>query len=350
MHSSADPQPRAVIDPAKLDKRLDRLATIEAQVEGARDGFKRLRRSGNLRIRIEFAMRSDPAEPNGDPADRLLPPRNERPPATRLVSPRGIALKLYLTALFVAQSRSPGTLPGNKLPLADADRPVSWIDLVATTSERHSGIVYYGQREKKLRQLHDALRRLSSPEVQLVQLPNMQRAPTGKYEDFLLMHEGGAPPGGDDNQLYRAPSADSKTMYLPDGLFLNGWIHVLDDSELAFVLMLACLRSRFDKMPVFATSETRLLQFGLGRDAYESHRTLSHLGIVRVHAGPHPGRRLGKAGRYLKSDPPKLHRFELLNDGFGEPAVPTARQVLTQLRHQAQRGHAGHAGYDVPAG
>ncbi len=45
-------------------------------------------------------------------------------------------------------------------------------------------------------------------------------------------------------------------------------------------------------------------------------------------AGTHLGRRLGKAGCYLKTDPPKLHRFELLNEGFGEPARPAAREVL----------------------
>jgi hypothetical protein len=209
---------------------------------------------------------------------------------------------------------------------------VSWTDLIATTAERHSGRVYSGQRVKKLRQVHDALRRLSAPEVQLVRLPNFQRTATGKYESFLLMHEGGAPVGGGDNQLYTVPAAQSKTLYLPGGLFLNGWIHVLEDSELAFLLMLSCLRSRFDRMPVFATSEVRLLQFGLGRDAYESYRILSRLGMVSVKAGPHPGRRRGKAGRYLKSDPPKLYRFELLNDGFDEPAIPVMRQVMARLR------------------
>jgi hypothetical protein len=334
MLSSAD-QPRAVIEPARLARRLDRLAKIEGQVVRACESFERIRTPRNLRARVEFAMRSDPAEPNGSLADRLLPPRNERPPATRLVSPRGIALRLYLTALFIAQSRPPGAVPGNKLPLADTDAPVSWTDLIATTAERHSGRVYSGQREKKLRQVHDALRRLSSPELQLVTLPNFQHAPTGKYEGFLLMHEGGTPVGGYDNQPYTVPAAESRTMYLPGGLFLNGWIHVLEDSELAFLLMLACLRSRSDKTPVFATSEDRLLRFGLGRDAYESHRVLSHLGIVRVQAVPHPGRRLGKAGRYLKSDPPKLHRFDLLNDGFEEPAIPTMGQVIARLRYQA---------------
>lgn len=332
MSSSADP-PRAALGPLRSERRLARLARIEGQAKRAGDCFGRIRTPRHLRIRVEFALRSVPAEPNGDLTARLLPPRNSRPPATRLVSPRGIALKLYLTALFVAQSRSPGAMPGNKLPLADADAAVSWIDLIATTAERHSGRVYSGQREKKLRQVHDALRRLSSPEVQLVRLPNLQRPATGRYEGFLLLQEGGAPVGGGDNQLYTVPASESRTMYLPGGLFLNGWIHVLEDSELAFLLMLACLRSRTDTGPVFATSEVRLLRFGLGRDAYESHRLLSRLGLVRLHAGA-PGRRLGKTGRYLRSDPPKLHRFELRNDGFDEPAIPVARQVMRPPRAQ----------------
>ena len=176
-----------------LARRLDRLARIEAQAERACASFERIRSPRNLRIRVEFAMRSEPAEPNGDLTDRLLPPRRERPPATRLVSPRGIALRLYLTALFVAQSRPAGAVPGNTLPLADTDASVSWTDLIATPGERHSGRVYSGQREKKLRQVHDALRRLASPEFQLVRLPNLQRAVVGKYEGFLLMRECGAP-------------------------------------------------------------------------------------------------------------------------------------------------------------
>jgi hypothetical protein len=269
--------------------------------------------------------------PNGDPSGRLLPPRNDRPPATRLVSPRGIALKLYLTALFVAQSRSAGELPGNKLPLADPDAPVSWIDLVATTAERHR---YVGQREKKLRQVQDALRRLYNPRVQLVELPNFHSQPAGKYESFLLMREGGAPYGGGDNQLYTVPATEAHTMLLSGGLFLNAWIQVLEDSELGFLLMLACIR--VGSKPVFASSETRLLQFSLGRDAYEAHRILSELGIVKVQADPNRRSEGEKARRYTRSNPPKLHRFELLNDGFGKPAVPTMRHVLQQRHHETE--------------
>jgi hypothetical protein len=332
MRAPAD-LPPAVLGPARLARRLDRLGKIDGQVARAGEHFELIRTPRNLRIRVEFAMRTIPAAPNGDLADRLLPPRNERPPATRLVSPRGIALRLYLTALFVAQSRPSGTMPGNNLPLAAADAAVSWTDLIATPGVRHR---HHGQREKKLRQLHDALRRLSSPELQLVRLPNFERASTGRYEGFLLMHEGGAPADGDDNQPYTVPAAQATTLYLPPGLFRNGWIHVLEDSELAFLLMLACLRSRSGKKQVFATSQERLLQFGLGRDAYESHRVLSQLGLVRVHPGPHPGRRYGRAGRYLKRDPPKPHRFALLNEGFDEPALPITHEVMARLADGAR--------------
>jgi hypothetical protein len=320
MASSASPEPGALTQPVRLERRLDRLAKLEGQIQRASACFSKRRRPHHLRIRTEFAMRNEPAQPTGDLTDRLLPPRAERPAATKLVSPRGIALRLYLTALFVMQSRPPSTVPRNTLLLANSDAPVSWIDLLATTSESRR---YSSARQLKLRQLHDALRRLQSPEVQLVRLPNYQSQSVGRYEYFQLLHEAG------DSQPYSVPSDDSKTLYLPRGLFDNGWIHVLEDTELAFLLMLACLRSRSGNVPVFATSETRLLQFGLGRDAYDSHRLLSDFGLVKVHPGPHPGRRLGKAGRYLKSDPPKPHRFELLNDGFEEPAILTARQALS---------------------
>jgi hypothetical protein len=93
-----------------------------------------------------------------------------------------------------------------------------------------------------------------------------------------------------------------------------------------------CTLAVSTECPVFATSEVRLLQFGLGRDVCEPHCILSQLGVVREKAGPYPGRRRGKAGRYLKSVPPKLYRFELLNEGFEEPAMPITRQVMTRSR------------------
>jgi hypothetical protein len=325
-----DLHPFAVGERDRLEARLAKLARVENAVDKASLAFAQIRRPEQLRIRPGFTVRSEPAQAQGDLSDRLLPPRRERPPATRLTSPRGIALKVYLTALFVAQTRSPGERPGNKMPLADPDT-VSWIDLIATPAERGGTLTYSNVRHKKVRQLQDALLRLSQPEVQLVELPNFRSKPTGKYEGFLLMHEGGAPYEGGDNAPYTVPPEHGQMLLrVPPGLFLNGWIHVLEDSELAFLLMLTCLRARFSDKPVFAASEIRLLQFGLSRDAYQAHHMLNRLGLIDVEEDPNRHMEGGRAHGFTKDNPPKLHRFQLINDGFEQEAIPTMRRAIAR--------------------
>jgi hypothetical protein len=204
---------------------------MAAEADKATSKFTEIRTPEQFRVRPQFAVRVDPADALGDPSDRLLPPRRERPPAMRLTSPRGIALKAYLTALFVAQTRLPGERPGNTLPLGERDT-VSWIDLFATPAERGGVHTFSSVRDKKIRQLQDALRRMSEPDVQLVALPNANKA-TGKYEGFVLLDEGGAPHGDGTNDRYTVPTERGQMLLrLPAGLFRNGWIHVLEDSEL----------------------------------------------------------------------------------------------------------------------
>jgi hypothetical protein len=287
-----------------------------------------------LRIRPNFVIRDSPATAPGDPSDRLLPARHERPPATRLISPRGIALKVYLTTLFLAQTRSPGERPRNKLPFADPGQ-VSWIDLIATPAERGGVKTYSSVRDKKGRQLQEALRRLSDPGVQLVELPNFQKA-TGKYEGFLLMRESGAPYGGGDNTPYTVPTMNERTLRLPKGLLLNGWIHALEDSELAFLLMLACMRTLFRTQQVFIPGEARLLQFGLGRDAYQAHHMLNRVGLVEVEEDPKRHLEDGRATGYSEDSLPKLHRFQLLGKGFDQVAIPTMREAIERRLSTAQ--------------
>jgi hypothetical protein len=321
--------PLTAAERARLQARLVKLVKVEGDADKASLMFSKIRKPERLRIRPEFSIRPQPAEAPGELSDRLLPPRRERPPATRLMSPRGIALRVYLTALFVSQSRPPGKRPGNNMPLADTDPDtLSWIDLIATTAERGGVRTYSNVRDKNLRQLQDALRRMSSPDVQLVELPNFHKA-TGKYEGFLLMRESGAPYEGGDNVPYVVPPEQrGKLLWLPAGLFLNGWIHVLEDSELAFLLMLACLRALFGDKPVFAAGEIRLLQFGLSRDAYQAHHMLSRLGLVEVEEDPSRHMEGGKVQGFTDDRVPKLHRFQLINEGFDQPAVPTMRKVI----------------------
>ena len=326
--SWADLLPLAAGEGERLQRRLARLRKLEAEAGKAALAFQQIRTPEQLTVRPQFAVRFEPADVPGDPSDRLLPPRHERPPATRLISPRGIALRLYLTALFESQTRSAGERPGNTLPLADRDR-VSWIDFLATPAERGGVRTFASVRDKKIRQLQDALRRLSGPDIQLVTLPHWTRA-TGKYEDFLLMHEGGAPYGGGTNDRYTVPTGGvERLVRLPAGLFHNGWIHVLEDTELAFLLMIACLHAHFgNNQPVFATGQVRLLQFGLGRDAYQAHQILGLLHLIEVEVDPDRHIGGGKIRGFSEDNPPKLHRFRLLRDGFDQPAIPTTRSAI----------------------
>jgi hypothetical protein len=213
---------------------------------------------------------------------------------------------------------------------------VSWIDLIATPAERGGVKTYSSVRDKKLRQLQDALRRLADPQVQLVELPNFE-SKTGKYEGFRLMREGGAPYGGGDNAPYTVPAEQGESLlHLPRGLLLNGWIHVLEDSELAFLLMLSLMRTAFRNKPVFVPGEARLLQFGLGRDAYQAHHMLNRLGLVEVEEDPNRHVDDSRAHGYSDVNPPKLHRFQLLDDGFEQLAVPTTRGAIERRLGKAK--------------
>ncbi|WP_328561443.1 hypothetical protein [Streptomyces coelicoflavus] len=314
----------------RFQARHTKLERITAEAKRASTQFAGIRTGKQLVLRSGFVFRQDPADVPGDASDRLLPPPEERPPATRLASPRGIALKVFLTAAFVAQSRSPGERPTNTLPLNDLDA-VSWVDLFATPAVRGGGLKTYASiRDKKARQLHHALGRLSSAEVQLIHLPNASKA-VGKYEGFLLLHEQGTPYGGGENSdRYTVPGQDGRELLLslPAGLFTNGWIHLLEDSELAFLLMIAWLHAKFGHQPVFAASDIRLLQFGLSKDAYEAHRMLNRFGLVEVEEDE--GRYIegGKMAGFQEGQRPKLHRFQLAPSGFDQQATDKVREVI----------------------
>ena len=100
----------------------------------------------------------------GDPSDRRLSVKEDRPPAARLITPRGAALRVFLTALFEAQARTrPGQRPGNTRPLASrAGGVVSWIDLLASDAEPYGkGKHHMSVSAKKTRQMESAIDRLA---------------------------------------------------------------------------------------------------------------------------------------------------------------------------------------------
>ena len=71
---------------------------------------------------------------------------------------------------------------------------------------------------------------------------------------------------------YRVPTSKEATVTVPAGLLHNGWLHVLEDSEIALLLMVMC---GLGKLPdaegwVAVPAAERLLNYGLSRDAFSA--------------------------------------------------------------------------------
>lgn len=288
-------------------------------------------------VREGFVYRTKPAP--GDPSDRKLPPREDRPPATRITSPRGADLRFFLTALFEAQAQPQaraGTHPHNPRPLLAPSDHVSWSDLLASDARASGGgKTVMGIAAKKARIVKEAIGRLAAQE--LVMLPNASKV-GNKYEAFELMHEGGKRASG-PNVPYQLPrSGEDDFFALPVTLFTRGWIHVLEDTELTFLLMLAACQGASKGEEVRIPARARLLHFGIGRDAYEAHVMLSRLHLVRVTDAPDRHGH-GKMKNFGNADggegpQPLLHTLGLLPDAFDRPALAT---LVKQIEYQLSR-------------
>ncbi|MFF2772929.1 hypothetical protein ACFVUP_38105, partial [Streptomyces bacillaris] len=129
---------------------------------------------------------------------------------------------------------------------------------------------------------------------------------------------------------YRVPSRTESTFTVPAGLITNGWLHVLEDSEIALLFMVVCRKGGWvEDGLVVVPADVRLTQYGLHRDVYSSARkTLEWFGLLNVEE---MGRHVD--GRAENSDL-RLHRLGLVSTGFDEPATSTAREVL---RYQIAR-------------
>lgn len=274
---------------------------LDQQVRDAlQDVWESGRQPERIRLRETFSYRSGTDAP--------------APPASRLVTSRGLQLRLYLTAVFVAQCEAAA---GKRAP---ADRPllstparVGWSDLVATTASQSTGM---GRRwaatssDNRVRQLKGALRGLEREQMVELGPPGARDRFTG----FRLMAETGR--GTLATPKYYVVPDDSETCpSVPAWVFLDGWIHVLTDSQVAAYLMLQHLRwtfpGRHQEDGVYVAGDDRDEHYDLNKDAYESHQLLAAAGVLRRIADPRRGEN-GKA--VLPSEdgePLQLHRFVL---------------------------------------
>jgi hypothetical protein len=267
------------------------------------------------------------AQRRGDPSDRRLPDKEDRPPATRIMSPRGAALRVFLAALLERQAR---TRPGNRLPIAGGGNgSVSWVDLLASeATSSGTGKYYMSESAKKIRQLENTLDRLAAEE--LVAFTSGKKPGTGKYERFKLMNEGGRRATG-PNVEYELPDPKQEAVFgIPVALFTSGWLHVLEDTELAFLLMVMRCSHSMAGVPFRIPAADRLLRFGIGRDAYDAHVLLSELGLITVTEDP--GRHVdGKVKDYGAGGMALPHTLSFNPAGFDRDGLSALHSAIDNL-------------------
>jgi hypothetical protein len=207
-------------------------------------------------------------------------PKLETPLIARLVSP-GLAMRLYLTALYEAQVRQhQGMLhTNNRLILPKSADEVGWLELLAvTTKVSDMGFMHPGNR---LNKVNHAIKRLHKEGV--VMLPSENR-PRHKLEHFLLRNDGGTQPGLPTRVRYIIPKPD-EGVGIPVEFYTNNWLHFLTDGEIALWLALRLLAAEHPESHqgsgVFMSGRTSRLRFGLPLDRYRCHAALARFGIIK---------------------------------------------------------------------
>ncbi len=188
-------------------------------------------------------------------------------------------------------------------------------------------------RDLKGRSVRSALDSLF--DAGLVELPGAPGR-RGRHEGFTLLHEAGRQYKNDPHPYVVPLEKDSDFFQLPAGFISQGWIHVLEDSEITLLLMVACgkkslppsVESDINPREIAIPADIRLCHYGIHRDPFSAARkTLSWFGLLKVReVNRHDdGRAEGGDAR--------LHRLELVPDGFDTDALTTVRTVLEeQLR------------------
>ncbi|MFD8633751.1 hypothetical protein [Streptomyces sp. NPDC059533] len=273
-----------------------------------------------------------------------------RPPLTRLVLPRGIAMRFYLLAVFEAHCQQDVGEPWmNRRPLSGVG---SWSDFVAIDGayDKKSGTYMRDDTKQgrndgdlRLRQVKSALTTLKGlgTEQALVDIPQARNGSRHQYGQFTLMKETG-------RGAYQTPDAytvpvntwNVETFTVPSDFFLNGWVQVLTPSEVATWLILRYHSQwavkQHPETGVYLYGNRREEGFGLRRDAWEDGcQRLREFGLIR-HAHPGP----------LDEENPQLeelieffaqtdreryepYRWQVTDQGLTKDALETCMRELT---------------------
>ncbi|MFE3148311.1 hypothetical protein ACFXJ6_16850 [Streptomyces sp. NPDC059218] len=283
----------------------------------------------DIRVRRAY-LRNDKIEPVED--ERKPLPMEKRPPAARLIAPKGVALKLHLMLLFAAQcSAKPGKSWKNPYPVEPTPQSDhSWMGLTATVAKYHGpGIQGASVATNKRRQVTEALKKLEG-----LNLIRPTKGPGRGRQGFDLLHESGksTPAAG---VRYAVPTDVEPFVDVPREFFTKGWVQVLTTSEVIALLMwLDALKhdpiatSDSSLFVTRVTSAVRQGAYGLGREAYETHQQLDAFQLLDV-LRPEKRHDDGKWQEFAQdSSDLACHRVTLTPEGFSRDAGEVVQEVL----------------------
>lgn len=311
---------------AEIARRIIRLRALEApgMDAAARAAMEDYWAAGHsptaIKVRHSFVARQTPLP--GEVSDRRPPARSTAPPAARLVRSHGVGLRTALMGLFVAQCSTGKAARLGGLVIDPVDASVGWRHLVlAAADSRPDTVQAVTPMDNRIRQIKAAFDLLARPEVGLIELPRAG-TPKRRYEDVRLLHEGGVRSTGAAPE-YRLPRDDEATISVPVGFFTNGWVHVLDDAEIAAWLM---FRHRCAVLESVATSGVelpgvaRLTIYGQARTAWDRHKSLTIMGLMR-HEADDRRRADGTVEEFPTEGPGSRHRFWVVDEPLGKVAL-----------------------------
>ncbi|MFI1703060.1 hypothetical protein [Streptomyces griseoruber] len=338
----------------KVETRLAHLQTLRIRMLGGVNAVMRqIRASGqkpsSVRVRRAF-YRLDEMKFVED--ERKPLPTEEQPFAARMVTPKGLHLRLMLTMLYAAQcAAGPGKQWDAPYPVqSTAKQPLSWMSLSASISQYAGpGIQLASEDVNRRRQIMAALKTLES-----MALVRANTKPGRFTAGFQLLCENGTSTISSAIP-YTVPDDTEQYVEIPVEFFTRGWVHVLTNSEIAALLMW------FDRIKyngwvvgadegdpftvTYVTGDVRHGSYGLGREAYETHQALDAYQLLDV---IRPDKRYdsGKWEGYSKDESDLLcHRVSLSPVGFDRDAGEVVEEVL---KRRDTGGYWGRPMFSTP--
>lgn len=324
-------RPPTAKESQKLAGRLHRLDRPEhiKRIENLHNRIPGTIPESGITVRQGFVFREDDLAPES--SDRKAPPPGFRPPATRLMAGRGAALRFALTLITVVQANRRAGVKANVRELGirsvGSRGTLGWTDLLsgdAVDSQSRDNVI--SAKDKRARSVRSALNALES--AGLVMIPDDPGA-RGRYEDFVLLDDRGRDALGESDH-YRVPRRAEAAFSLPREFITEGWLHVLEDSEIALLLMVACGEGGWrDRNYLVMPSEIRLRNYGIHRDSFSAARkTLEWFGLLEVEEVARHSDGRGEDGEL------SVHRLAIRQGAFDESGP---RRVVTALEEQLSR-------------